>query len=208
MRHGGSPKRRSADVVIKKTRLDGERAEHDEKVRRAQTGIDQLKQLKALEAEEEERQLQSRSGADVAALLSVVGESQAQRILELEKLRARKGLTAEQMLAMAADASPEAAAAPARRYSQDAAKERLEVQQRTSEAHTDRMADVMKTAMNQMGNVATAKADASGSKPTIVTGSGQSTVINALNPSSVTCKFCGATLGPAKTFCGECGKQQ
>jgi len=74
--------------------------------------------------------------------------------------------------------------------------------------NTTGLADVMKTAMNQMGNVATAKADAGGTKPTIVTGSGQSMVINTASPSSATCKFCGASLGAAKTFCGECGKQQ
>lgn len=198
--------RARSETVVRKTRLEAERAEHDEKVRRTEAALGLQKQLWANEADAEERQLRSRAGADVAALLSVVGGSEAQRILELEKLRIRKGMTAEQMLAMAAEASPEAAAALRIRYSQDAAKERLEEQQRSSDTHADRMATLMGTAMNQMGNVATAKADSSGTKPTIVTGVGQPTVIGVSSLAPALCKFCGAVVGPSQSFCGVCGK--
>jgi len=233
-----------SEINIAKIKLEAERAQHEEKVRKVQSGLDHMKQLKAMEADEdrlalelEERKLKARTGVNTAALISVMGEggagksrqtmidengnvgvshssntargdgSAAEKILELEKFRIRSGLTAEQMLAMAAD-DKAAGAALASKYGADTTGKRLEEQQRTAEDHANRMADVMKTAMNQMGDVAEAKAKAGGPAPTFVSGSGQPNVAGVGNPAVALCKFCGAALNPAKPFCADCGKQQ
>ncbi len=89
----------------------------------AQAGIERLRQVKQIEREEDEarieqeaRLLDIRSRATAEALLSILDGPPAQRIAELEKLRIQQNFTAEQMFALAAQASPDTARALADTY--------------------------------------------------------------------------------------------
>lgn len=84
----------------------------------AEQGIDTLVKLKeakhgvrrkedAHELEVEARRLQIRGDANLQALLSTLTGEQADRLLKFAELEMRKGLTAEQALAMVAEKSPE-----------------------------------------------------------------------------------------------------
>lgn len=194
------------DAERRKIELEIQRLDHDEQMRRARVEHEQdmaeakgglellgaqkdIEHTEAVRAQEvEAAQLQARSQATAEALMSVLDGPAADRVAQLEKLRAQQHMTPDQMLALAAEASPEAARALAVKYQADGAlsqekvqlmEQHLKDQQQAADAAADRLERVMQMALNQMGQVASAKA-AGGDQTVVVPGSGPSgpTVVN------------------------------
>ena len=210
-----------------KLQLEMQRLEHTEQMRQAEHGMELLERTKRLEQEEleheqqvEARRLNERSNATVEALLSIVDDPDAaNRIAEMEKLRRKQHLTPEQLLVMAAEASPEAARALAQKYqaegqmSQELAKryeQQLEEQRRMADDQATRMERVMQTALEQMGHVAGTRARAQDHEQTVVVpGSlgGQPVVIGGQQPATpAACPHCGEKGPAGAKYCDKCGK--
>ena len=205
--------------------------DHDEDVRQARDGLGLLKDVKDIEHEEDQRKLElerqaleQRSKATVEALISITDGPAAERLAELEKLRQRQSMTPEQILALAAEASPAAAQALAKKYEAEGRlseevraqlEQRVAEQRELAESQAGRMERMMQTALEQMGGVATTRArPPQPGSPTIVTPGGQGTPIvisqqqASVSQSSGGCKHCGAALEHDGNFCPECGKKQ
>lgn len=205
--------------------LDIERLEHAEDMRQAEDGIRLLRQVKDVEHEQAVRQqeleaktLEARSKATAEALLSIVDGPVADRIAQLESLRARQNMSPDQILALAAEASPQAAEALARKYEADGRagaelveqlRQQLAQVRETDERHADRMERLTRVALSQMGDVAGTRARPVEPTQTVVagTGAGRPIVINP--PGSVgQCAHCGAGLEGDGQFCPQCGAKQ
>lgn len=98
-------------------------AEAEREDAEAAAGIERLRQIKQIEREEDEsrieqeaRLLEIRSKATAEALLSIIDGPAADRLAEIEKLRVQQNFTPEQILALAAQASPETARSLAASY--------------------------------------------------------------------------------------------
>lgn len=205
----------------RKIELEQERLEHAEAMRRqdaesdfsqkrAQAGVEALRQMKQMEADEdrlaqelEEKKLASRSQASVMALMSVIDGPVAEQLAALEKMRLQQSLSPEQLLAIAAQTSPEAAKALSQRFAAEGtiSAQRAEIferqlsdQRTTADKAADRLERMMQTALSQMGQVAATRAQA---QPFVI------------NPSTAAarCRECGDALTPGKTFCAHCGKR-
>jgi SPFH domain / Band 7 family/Double zinc ribbon len=204
-------------------------AEHEQDQTEAQDGIGNLKAIQDVEQvaldREQEREaaaLEARSKATVEALLSITDGPAADRIVGIEKLRAQEKMTPEQMLALAAEASPEAARTLAERYKNDGSlsaekakllQQQLQDQRQMSESYADRMERMMQMALGQMGTVAATRAQAVDPKQTIVTpgmGDGAPVIINPQGPGTGAgqCRHCKAPLETGGGFCPQCGKKQ
>jgi len=147
-------------------------------------GIEMLKAVKGVKHEGEKRKLelekerlQSRAAATTEALISIVDGPQADRLVELEKLRAKEKMTPEQILALVAEASPEAAKTLAEKYKGETQisgarlkdlQERLAEQKETAEKTADRIERITERAMREMGQVAESKARSGQPSQTIV----------------------------------------
>lgn len=229
---------RHAESIRQREENLGLRAKtHEQEMAEARDGVDMLKQVKDIEYEEDKRQqdldieaakadqeveaqrLEARSKATAEALLSIVGGADAgKQIAEIEQLRQQQNMSPEQILALAAQASPEAARALAKKYEnegqvQGALVEQMEKQladQRSmSDGYADRMERLMQTALGQMGNVASTRAQVADSQQTVVVpggGAGRPVVVNP--PVASNCKHCGSDMDQGDQFCPECGKQQ
>ncbi|MBI4604703.1 MAG: zinc ribbon domain-containing protein [Planctomycetes bacterium] len=212
----------------RKIEIEIERLEHEEDVRQAEEGLRLLRDVKAIEREEavleqelEAKRLAERSRATAEALLSIVDGPAAERIAQIEALRQQQKMTPEQILALAAAASPQAAEALAQKYRAEgqlsAEKARLLEQQiaeqrQMAEGYADRMERMMQTALTQMGGVATARARPVEPRQTVVVPGGGlgAPVVVAPGPTQAgaLCKHCGAPLEGAGEFCPSCGKKQ
>lgn len=190
-------------------------------------GIEMLRAVKGVKYEEEKEKLalekerlQARAAATTEALLSMIDGPQAERLVKLEQLRAKEKMTPEQILALVAEASPEAAKALAEKYKGEAQisegrlkdlQKHLAEQKDTAEKAADRIERITERAMREMGQVAGAKASASQPQQTIVTGGGiggQPIVIGTGAGAAqkvIKCPECGVENDPASAFCSECG---
>ncbi len=207
--------------------LERQKTTQDEEMRQARNGLDLLRQTKDIEHEEDRRKveleaqaLEQRSKATAEALISIVDGPAAQHIVQLEKLRRQENMTPEQILALTAETSPEAARALAKRYEAEgqlSEKMRAQVESQMAEQrgisreHADRMERVMQTALEQMGGVASARARPVESRQTIMTPAGVGAPI-VVNPQSSqagkSCNHCDTALEPGGQFCPACGKKQ
>jgi len=206
--------------------IERERAEHKKDVEQARDGLDLLERLKDIEqgeldreTERRVRQVEAFSRADAQALVALLDGPAAERVAELEKYRIQRGLTPEQLLAIAAEANPEAARTLATRYAtQGQASERLlaqlerqiSEQRQISESYADRIERVMNAALQQMGQVAARRAQAIEPHQTVVVPSGTAAPVVVQPPVASQprrCRHCGGPLesGP---FCPACGKRQ
>lgn len=230
--HARDLKRRLAeasnDAEKRRIELEIARLEHERDMQEARDGVALLKEVQDAEQDgldrEQQREaamLEARSKATAQALMTIVDGPAADRIAELEKLRARESMSPEQILALAAEASPEAARALAAKYTADGEVSEVQVelltkqlaeQRQMAEGHADRMERLMQTAMAQMGAVAGTAARPVDPKQTIVTGAGygQPVVINPQSQGAppATCRHCGKPTEPGAAFCPECGKKQ
>ena len=165
-------RRRELERRIKdaKSEIDVRKAQIDLDDYEAKLGIDRLMRMKDMEFLEdqraqklEEEKLKVRGQATVEALLSIVDGPAADRIVQLEELRRREKMSPEQILALAAGASPEAARTLAHRYEADGQlsaerakllEKQLADQRQTYESFADRTERLIKISLEQMGMVA------------------------------------------------------
>ena len=212
---------------IDKTKLETERLEHAEDMRQAEEGIALLREMKEIERADERHEvelegltLEHRGRATVQALMSIVDGPAAERLAELEKLRMRESMTPDQLLLLAAEASPGVAVALAKKYEAEGQlgqdvrvqlERRIDEQREMSKEQADRMERMMQTALQQMGGVAATRAQGIQPTQTVVTpgGVGAPIVINPQAPqAAAACRHCNATLDSGAVFCPNCGKKQ
>jgi len=202
--------------------------EHLQDLREARDGLDLLERVKKIDQDEADREqgrearlLEARSKATAEALLSIVDGPAADRIVQLEELRRRQNMSPEQLLALAAAASPAAAESLARKYQADGqvSAERAQLlerqiaeQRQMADSHADRMERLMHLALSQMGDVAGTRARPVDPRQTVVVpgaGLGAPVVIAPQSrPSGAVCRHCRAPLEGDGLFCARCGKKQ
>ncbi len=211
------------DAEKRKIQLELERLENIEDIRQAEEAlrlreeVEELDHKRALDAQEvEARTLEARGKATAAALLSIVDGPAADRIARLEELRAQQNMTPEQILAVLSAASPDAAAALAKKYEAEGQvavgearilKEHLAEIRSIYQNEANRTERVARVAMHEMGGVAVTRAQAPHhAAQTVVTGGGgmgPPVVINV-----PCCRHCNAQLEGDGAFCSQCGKPQ
>jgi len=127
------------------------------------------------------------SGTDTATKIALgLGDKEA--LLELERLERTKSLTPEQLLVLAAEKSPAAAAALAERFKSegrmnedlmDQLRRQLDAERQVNREHAGQLERVLNQALDKMGDVATARARAQGPAPTtIIGGAGRPVIID------------------------------
>jgi hypothetical protein len=202
--------------------------EHEQDMREAKDGIGLLEQMKRIEREEdlhrvevERLTLEQRSKATAEALMSIVDGPAAERLAGLERFRLQQNMSPEQLLALAASASPAAAEALGQKYAAKGQvstallqqmQKQLTEQRQMSEDYAARMERIMQTALQQMGGVATTRAQPFDAQQTVVVpgGLGAPVVIGppgAPPTSQPTCPHCGAAMAREGSFCPACGKK-
>jgi SPFH domain/Band 7 family protein/double zinc ribbon protein len=227
------------DAEKRKIELELQRLEHAEDMRQAEDGQRLLSQQNRMELdrarEEQEmeigkarseqeieaQRLEARSKATAEALLSIVDGPAADRIAQLEELRRKEGMSPEQILALTAGTSPEAARTLAKKYEAEGqlSSEKAELlerqmadQRQMAEDHANRLERLMQISLEQMGSVAGTRArPGEAARQTVVAGAGgpRPVVINSdASPEGSRCRYCGGALEPGGTFCPECGKKQ
>jgi len=207
-------------------RLRQQHEEHIQDMIEARDGLDNLQRVTQIEQDQADRQqqreaaiLEARSKATAEALLSIVDGPAADRIVRIEELRNQQNMSPEQILAIAANASPEAANALAAKYQADGQvqagmadqlRQQIDQQQDVADKHADRLERVMQSAMEQMGYVAGTRARPVDPKQTVVAGGGVAPVVinTPTSQPAAACRHCGAQLEADGAFCSQCGKKQ
>ena len=225
--------REQARADVRDIRRDTEARDHDEDVRQARDGLDLLDRVKDIEfkddrrraeldVEVERQRLEQRSKATVEALLSIVDSTAGDHLAELEKLRVKQNMSPEQILTLTADASPKWAEALAERYKaqgelDERVREQLELrikeQRELGESQAERLERMTKTALEQMGWVASTRSVPGEPAPVVFPppGMGGPTSINIhsqISESHVECGNCGTPLKPEVDRCPKCGVQR
>lgn len=211
--------------------LEKERKEDEEDARAAREGIELLKMMKAAKREDvaayqklELEMLDARSKATVEALIASTSDRETKaNLAELKKTELFKGMTDEQILSVVAKDSPEAARAIAERYKAMASEERIkehkdfvERMERMADRGADRAERMAEKAMEQMGAVASTRAQTS-SPTTVVSGGGgygQPVIVGGAQPAStpkvekvIICSECKAEIPLGTKFCANCGSK-
>lgn len=178
------------------------------------------------EAEIEAEKLKSRSGASDEALLSIVDGAQGSQLHELAMMKAAKGLSEEQLMALNAKDSAAVADALKAKYSTEEVKklyeEKLTDQKKfvdkieeLSDKSADRAERMSMKSMEQMGLTASTRANAPGST-TVVSGGGggfNQPIVMSDNPSNqqkeivkvAVCRECNQEVPIGTQFCTNCG---
>ncbi|MDG1361769.1 MAG: SPFH domain-containing protein [Phycisphaerales bacterium] len=156
--------------------------------------LDARRRKKMQDVELERERMKTVAEADTATKIALgLGDSEA--LLELERLEKQKGMSPDQLLAMAAETSPAVAAALAERWKvegrnseeiADLLRRQLEQERQRNDKHSAQMERVLKASLeaNAAVNVAKAESDGPGN-PTIITGGlGSPTVVNPRRPKS------------------------
>lgn len=221
----------TVEEVKHRAELERRKGQFDQDMREAESGVEILRKMKAakredeserlkMEREHEREQLKLRSEATAEALISILDGPKAERIVEIEKLRAKEKMTPEQILAVVAEASPEAARTLGEKYRAEAQisehrlkdlEARLAEQREIMDRYADRLERVTERAMQEMGKVAESRARGGKVQPTIVTsgGLGGPVVVggeaSAAPKKVVNCSKCGCENEAASRFCQECG---
>ena len=202
-------------------------------------GIDILKTMKAAKREDaaglqeiEEAKLKARSNATDESLISVVGEGDGSNpalghLSELAKMKAAKGLTEEQILAMQAKDSAGVAKAFEAKFSSEKTeqlyRERMDDHQKfqdtmmqMSDKSADRAERMASKSMEQMGATAVTRGQAAVPTTTVVGGGGISSspviVGGGGNPLAqekkiIICQGCNAENEIGTSFCTTCGQK-
>jgi len=213
--------------------------EIDEKSREAEIDVTRADGMADVEA----KQLEARSKATAEALISIVDGPQAGgRLAEIEELRIKSNLAPEQILALTAEASPQAAQALMEKYVNDGTvaaqneaiqqlqarltdqqaqrqemqqvnEKRVHEQQQMAERAGDRVERLMSMALNQMGNVASTRAEGTSEThhhQTVVSQDGRSGPVMVGGGGDVTivaCAGCNHRNPQGAKFCENCGKK-
>ncbi|MHC4198379.1 MAG: SPFH domain-containing protein [Planctomycetota bacterium] len=167
--------------------IEVRKVRHDADIDEAMKAQDLSRRARELAREDERERLAIRSQATAEALLSITDGPAADRLARLAELERKEKLSPEQLLAIAAAASPEAAAAYAREKGLKGHEEVLKRQEELHSKYTDRMERIMRTAMEQMGLVTASAARAA--------------------PGAPACPKCSGIIAPGAVFCWQCGKK-
>ncbi len=190
-RHDGDARRGEtvADGATRETLRDQERG-GDEKdfdlARKMRDDALAAKKRKELDEVDVQRErIAAVSGTDTATKIALgLGDKEA--LLELERLERTKSMTPEQLLVLAAEKSPAAAAALAERFKaegrmnedlMDQLRRQIEAERQINAQHAGQLERVLNQALDKMGDVATARAKAQGPGSTTIIGGGGRPVI-------------------------------
>lgn len=195
-------KRKEEEYQLEK---EGKEDELDRK--ELEMGLDALRKLKAIKREHEIEMLDARSKATVEALIASTSDRETKaHLAELKKTEIFKGMTDEQILSVVAKDSPEAARAIAERYKAMASEERL----KEHKDFVEKLEKMAEKAMEQMGAVASTRAQTS-SPTTVVSGGGgygQSVIVGGPKVEKVIiCSECKAEIPLGTKFCTNCGSK-
>ncbi len=182
--------------------LEKERAEFEQDVR-------EIAELNRLQAEKRERKIRDLDSASIETLIYLAKDSSKSAVLaKLELAKRGVALTPEQLLAIQAADSPEAAKALAAKFSADEQKEFNKRAEAMMSENADRNERILEKAIDAMGKTATARATAQNPGATIIPGGmGAPVVVNTSPQNTKTCKNCGAPLNEDDMFCNECGNR-
>jgi len=167
--------------------IEVRKVRHEADIDEATKAQDLSRRARELAREDERERLAIRSQATAEALLSITDGPAADRLARLAELERKEKLSPEQLLAIAAAASPEAAAAYAREKGIKGHEEILKRQEELHSRYVDRMERIMRTAMEQMGLVTASAARAA--------------------PGAPACPKCSGIIAPGALFCWQCGKK-
>jgi len=195
-------KRKEEEYQLEK---EGKEDELDRK--ELEMGLDALRDLKAIKREHEIEMLDARSKATVEALIASTSDRETKaHLAELKKTEIFKGMTDEQILSVVAKDSPEAARAIAERYKAMASEERL----KEHKDFVEKLEKMAEKAMEQMGAVASTRAQTS-SPTTVVSGGGgygQPVIVGGPKVEKVIiCSECKAEIPLGTKFCTNCGSK-
>jgi hypothetical protein len=214
--HGNALRRNLAsaqnDAERRKIQIELTKLEHQEEMRQAEAGVVMLGRVKEMERAErahevelEAQRLEARSKATAEALISITSGPAGQQIAELERLRRQQSMSPEQVLALTAAASPEAARALAAKYQAEGQvsaqraeqwQKQIADERQMSRDHADRLERVMQTALAQMGSVAGTRARPADAATTVLVGG------------AAKCHQCQRPLEAGSVFCSQCGTKQ
>ncbi len=170
----------------------------------------------------ESKKLKQRSDASVEALISMTDGGNAEKIMELEKMKRAAVLTEEQIMALSAEKSVTVAEAMKEKFGsarmQELFETRLQDQQKYMEKihemagdNADRLAGVMNKALDAMGQTATARSSAHQAQGSTIVASGGGTQPVIINPArqeeSRICPGCKTANSTADRFCKGCGEE-
>lgn len=171
--------------------------------------FDEISRLKNLQADMRGRKIQDLASAPIGVLIFLAKDDAKINALAKQAMFERGvNLSPEQILAIQAADSPEAAKALAAKFNADEQKEFNKRTEDMMNASADRMERVMEKSLDAMGKTATARATAQNPGATIVPGGmGAPVVVNTSPQNTKTCKHCGAPLNEDDMFCNECGNR-
>ena len=197
---------------------------HDHELEKDRKEIEQLlefkKQNKAIKREDERQHIANLSEASVEVLISLVDDQKVGALVQLELAKRANSLTPEQILAMNAKDPKAAAEALASRAKLESVEQLNELRIKDQQAfnmmmqsqykeNAEQMKEVMNSALNAMGNTATARSTAQNPGATVVSGGmGAPVVVNVAPEGSTQCKYCSANVPNGDVFCPSCGKKQ
>lgn len=194
--------------------LAHDRAIHDHQLEKDKSDFEQdayeIERLVKIQADRRERKIHDLNSASIETLIYLSKDSSKTATLaKLELANRGVSLSPEQLLAIQAADSPEAAKALAAKFSADEQREFNKRAEDMMNANADRMERVMEKSLGAMGNTATARAKAQNPGATIVPGGfGAPIVVNKSPQNTRKCKKCGASLDEDAIFCNECGEKQ
>lgn len=222
--------KRRIDRELQTARSDEEKAkvqaridetEHEQDLREARDGLDLLQKTKDLEQAELDREserklkeLKAFDEVDARALVAILDGPAAERVTRLEEFRVKKELSPEQLLAIAAETNPAAAQPLAAKYAAEGLasaevvrrlEQQVKDQREMSEGYADRMERIMQTGLEQMGRVASDRAESS-QAPQVVgvpLGGGERSVAGAS-----ACSKCKNAIEASDSFCPQCGSRR
>jgi SPFH domain / Band 7 family len=152
--------------------------------------LDARRKKKMTDVEVERERVKSLSQADTATKIAL-GLGDAQALLELERMGRQKEMTPDQLLVLAAAESEAVAAALTERFKSEGKlndevmeqlRRQMEQERLTNRDHASQLERVMNQALQQMGQVATARSDAyaPGGQTIITPGQSQKPIV--INP--------------------------
>ena len=199
-------------------------ARHDHELEKDRKEIEQLlefkRQNKAIKREDERQKIANLSEASIEVLISLVDDQKVGALVQLELAKRANSLTPEQILAMNAKDPKAAAEALATRAKLESVEQLNELRIKDQQAfnmmmqsqykeNAEQMKEVMNSALNAMGNTATARSTAQNPGATVVTGGmGAPVVVNVAPEGSTQCQYCSANVPNGDVFCPSCGKKQ
>lgn len=178
--------------TVRDEERDGESKDWDLINRKRSDALDAMARLKGIKTDDLARRASIYQGADTATKIAL-GAGDASALLELDRLDKQSQMSPDQLLVLAAEASPSVAAALAEKFKaegrmndemMDQLRRQLDAERTTNREHAMQLERVLNTALGQMGSVAAARSQAygPGHQTVVAPGFGAPAVINAPMP--------------------------